>query len=67
VATALLSAVLELVVDDDDPPRVDTSVPVVESVREWREANEEELKEADILAVAIKSDSTVDERRISIR
>ena len=52
--------------DDDDPPRVDTSVPVVESVREWREANEEELKEADILAVAIKSDSTVDERRISI-
>ena len=67
MATALLSAVLELVVDDDDPPRVDTSVPVVESVREWREANEEELKEADILAVAIKSDSTVDERRISIR
>ena len=66
MATALLSAVLELVVDDDDPPRVDTSVPVVESVREWREANEEELKEADILAVAIKSDSTVDERRISI-
>ena len=67
MATALLSAVLELVVDDDDPPRVDTAVPVVESVREWREAKEEELKEADILAVAIKSDSTVDERRISIR
>jgi len=38
----------------------------VESVREWREAKEEELK-ADILAVAIKSDSAVDERRISIR